>query len=70
MMKSAAFVFRLSAAALLLCRVPSAPAQDSAPSPAQVLQRLRPGHPRILCTEEDLARVKGLVVSDPTAIPP
>lgn len=58
-------------AALLL--VPTAGAGSAradappAPTAAEVLRRLRPGHPRILLTKEDFARLQAAVRSDPTA---
>ncbi len=38
-----------------------------APTAAKVLRRLRPGHPRLLLTKEDLARLQAAIGSDPTA---
>lgn len=51
---------------VLLLAVTGCLAQE-APSGKQILSTLRPGHPRLICLNEDLARVRAMIAAEPLA---
>ena len=62
------------AALLTLCALTGCPAAPEPPGPAVDIQRgmemlktLRPGHPRLICTDADLQRVRNFIATNSTA---
>ena len=54
-------------AAAVYCSVASAAEPKKGPPDVDILKTLRPGHPRLIALDADIARVRGLIAKDPLA---